>query len=274
MVQPLTLAEIERLYDEAYYTGDCDGHAEFRRGHGARLPRRLKKCAKMAAVTGRDRVVDVGCGRGELALDSARRGATVVAIDPARSALRIVRTQLNDDVAARLVAVRARGEALPVPTSWATVIFLTDVVEHLPPAELAETFQECRRALAPDGRLIVHTQPNRLLVDWTVPVLSRLSWSWGVRLPRDLRTEMTPGSRKPYHVNEQSLEQLRKSLLRHGFTVADAWLEGSYPIHRIFGDGRLKDWFLPHFRRRPLLKKFFASQLFAHCRPAGNLSQP
>lgn len=260
----LAIPTIERLYNDDYYQTDCDGHEEYARTQGARLPRRLRKCARLASITADDRVIDVGCGRGELAIESGRRGAQVLAIDPSSSAVHFVAK--HPGLPAGVRALRARGEALPIPDSWATLLFLTDIVEHLPPPDLEATLRECRRVLAPRGRMIVHTQPNRILVDWTVPLLSRISWSWGVKLPRDLRLEMTPGSRKPYHVNEQSLRQLRRALLHAGLELEESWLEGSYPLHRIFGEGRLKRWLMPRFRTSHHLKNCFASQLFAVCR--------
>ena len=158
MREELPLDLIDQLYDSDYYASDCDGHAEFQRG-GQKLPRRLKKCVKLAQVAPGDRVVDVGCGRGELAVHAAQSGATVIAIDPSSDALRYL-PRCNS-----LQVVRSRGEALPLPSGWATSIYLTDVVEHLPPRNLSATLNECRRVLAKSGRLVVHTQPNRILVD-------------------------------------------------------------------------------------------------------------
>jgi SAM-dependent methyltransferase len=263
------LDDLRGLYGRDYYLDDCEGHREFQASNGARLPRRLAKCLALMDVRCGDRVLDVGCGRGELALHAARSGAICLAVDPSRAGLDLLGEAMADwDLRGtrrpwRLVA---RGEHLPVASGSVDCAILSDVVEHLEPDTLDALLSDCHRVVRPGGRVVVHTQPNRKLVQYTVPVLSRLSFLWGVSLPRDLRDEMTPGARAPYHVNEQSRGDLEKSLLRARFEIGELWLEGSYPIHRIFGDTVLKNWILPRFRRWSWLKELLASQLFAVAR--------
>ena len=52
-------------------------------------------------------------------------------------------------------------------------------------------------------------------------------------------------------------------MLEAGFRIEELWLEGTYAVHRIFGDCRLKSIFLRAFRRSRLLKELFATQVFA-----------
>lgn len=158
-------------------------------------------------------------------------------------------------------------------TEWADAVILSDVVEHLKLPEIRRLLREALRVLERGGRLVVHTQPNRTVLSWTVPVLSRISRLWGVRLPSDLRSEMTRGSRSEYHASEQSWRSLRKALIEAGFEIEEMWLEGSYAVHRIFGDGRLKGVILRLFRRSLVLKKLLGTQLFAVARrPPGTQS--
>lgn len=264
----LPLAKIQTLYDDDYYQHDCDGHREYARTGGRKLPKRLAKLARLAKIEAQDTILDLGCGRGELSLYGANRGATVFALDPATSAVRMTHAaaQLRVPTEGSIHVVQARGEQLPFPSNSASLILASDVVEHLPPEDLAQTLDECSRVLAPGGRLCVHTQPNRILVDWTVPVLSRVSRLWGVRLPRDLRSEMTTGAGPEYHVNEQSLRSLGRAIKQCGLQIEELWLEGSYPLHRIFGEQRPKRWLLSWFRRSSWMKNLFASQLFAVAR--------
>ena len=255
------------LYDRAYYLEDCEGFEEFRKTCGKKLPRRLRKCLEILAPAPGEKVIDVGCGRGEISLHLAAAGADVLALDPSRDALSI----LGEAAAAwpreagRTLPfrVRARGQDLPVAGDWADAVVLSDIVEHLPPAELRDLLAECRRVLRPGGRAVIHTQPNRILVRFTVPVLSRFSRLWGVRLPRDLRSEMTPGSGPEYHPGEQSSGSLRRAILESGLAIDDLWLEGSYAVHRIFGDFRPKEGILRIFRRSRVLKNLLATQIFA-----------
>jgi SAM-dependent methyltransferase len=256
---------LEHLYTRPYYLADCDGHREFARTYGRKLPKRLAKCLACLAPRPGERILDVGCGRGEVALHAAGAGATSIAVDPSRAALALAGEAGAEwpEVARGISRILARGDRLPIRDASIDAILLADVVEHLEAADLAGLLAECRRVLRPGGRLIVHTQPNRTLVRFTVPFLSRLAWLWGVRLPADLRSEMTPGSGPDFHPSEQSFSSLGRALRRAGFDVQELWLEGSYPVHRIFGDGLLKRCVLRIFRRSQILKALLASQVFA-----------
>lgn len=265
------------LYDRGYYLGDCEGHEDFRRTAGRRLGRRLKKCLALLQPQPGERIVDIGSGRGELSLHVAALGAESLAIDSSAAALHLAReaaTAWNlGATGGRLALVRARGESLPVVDGWADAGLLVDVVEHIEAEPLQRLLAEMFRLLRPGGRLVVHTSPNRHLVQFTVPVLSSIAFLWGARLPRDLRQEMTPGTGADYHPNEQSRRGLGRVLRSVGFDVEELWLEGSYPLHRIFGDSAIKRFLLPHFRRRLWLKELFASQIFACARkPAGAIA--
>ena len=69
----------------------------------------------------------------------------------------------------KIEPIRARLQRLPVESAWADAIVMSDVIEHIFRGEIADVLAECHRVLKPGGRLVVHTQPNRVLVDYTVP---------------------------------------------------------------------------------------------------------
>ena len=56
---------------------------------------------------------------------------------------------------------RADAKKLPFPTGYFDRVLLFDVVEHLYPWELHEALLDIHRILKPNGRLMVHTAPNR-----------------------------------------------------------------------------------------------------------------
>ena len=255
----IPLADLRALYHRGYFDSDCEGHREFARTHGARLTRRLRKVLSLARAAPGERFLDAGCGRGELAAHLAAAGAHVIALDVSRDALRYAAEAFITPAR----PILARVESLPLASGSLDGILFSDVIEHMPAAAQQRALAEFRRVLRPGGRLIIHTQPNRILMDYTIPALSRVSRLWGVRLPRDLRAELGEGARGSYHVREMSLGDLRRGLRDAGFTIDELWLEGSYPIHRIFGDTRLKHLVLKRFYRSSALKQLFASQLFA-----------
>ena len=114
------------------------------RGRVARL------AADLAAVTGTDHVVDVGCGPGVAAREASRRGARVTGVDPASVMLKLAqaltrrRTSISwaDGVA----------EALPLPDSSATVVWSISTVHHW--RDVDAGVSEARRVLVQGGRLV------------------------------------------------------------------------------------------------------------------------
>ncbi len=108
---------------------------------------------------------------------------------------------------------------MPLEDGIADLVTLIDVVEHLAPAELDLALAQARRLLAPGGRLIAHTMPNRTVYEVTYR-LQRLAWP-----PRRRRWPADP--RNPYehrmHVNEQTVRSLRRALRAARFADVDVW---------------------------------------------------
>ena len=54
------------LYTEEYFLTACEGYDVFIESEGVQLSRRLRDSFKLAEVTAGMRILDVGCGRGEI----------------------------------------------------------------------------------------------------------------------------------------------------------------------------------------------------------------
>jgi ubiquinone/menaquinone biosynthesis C-methylase UbiE len=210
------------IYDWAYFLTDCGGFREYALSGGSLLEARLARMLDLANPAPRMRVLDLGCGRGELALHAALRGAEVVAVDYAEAALALASATLAgapDEARRRVRLLRADAKALPFADRSFDRALVSDVVEHLHPWELGRAFSELARVLRPDGRLVVHTSPNRLHLALAYPSARLWARFRGRRLPANPRT--------PYerlvHVNEQDPWGLYRQLRAH--FVAALWLE-------------------------------------------------
>jgi SAM-dependent methyltransferase len=203
-------------YDEAYFLGSCEGYTEFIASEGAHFSRRLRQAFGVAEVVPGMRVLDVGCGRGEIVRHCAELGVEAYGVDYAPVALRMARSAGN--------VYRANAKWLPFPSAFFDRVLMFDIVEHLHPWELDRALAEARRVLRPDGRLVVHTAPNAWYDRYAYPLvrLVRTLMGQGARYPRDPR-EIIPDN-LDVHVNEQSVASLRRVLQRSGFH-AQVWLD-------------------------------------------------
>jgi SAM-dependent methyltransferase len=208
------------LYSEdlllAFTGGD---YAAFLCTRGAALRPRLRRSLALARLRPGLRVLDLGCGRGEVTLHAAARGARVWALDYSPDCLRLTARTLAlapPAVRARVELVQADATALPLPAASVDRVLMLDVVEHLHPWQLARALREVRRVLRPDGWLVVHTVPNRWALQYGYPLLRLLRRN----LPADPRTAYE----RQVHVNEQDPIGLRRLLQRCGF-LPRVWLE-------------------------------------------------
>ncbi len=252
------------LYTEEYFLTACEGYEEWITSEGEHLSRRLSSAFAVAAVEPGMRVLDVGCGRGEIVRHCARLGADVIGIDYAPVAVRmtheLIAEQPGDRPPGRMGLARADAKFLPFPPSTFDRVLLFDVVEHLYPWELHQALLEVRRVLKPGGRLIVHTAPNRWYDRYAYPVVRwvRLLMGQGRNYPRNPR-QFGVAVNEHVHVNEQDLFSMRRALARAGFR-SQVWLD-SPPQHRN------ESWPLAGLRRIAFgwipFRWFFEREVFA-----------
>jgi SAM-dependent methyltransferase len=213
-------------YDEAYFLGSCEGYAEFVASEGAHLSRRLSQALEAAEVAPGMRVLDVGCGRGEILRCCARLGARAYGIDYAPVAVLMARKLATEEEETQgtMGVYQANAKRLPFPAASFDRVLMFDLVEHLHPWELDRALAEVRRVLRPDGQLVIHTAPNIWYDRYAYPLvrLVRTLMGQGVNYPRDPRA-IVPAN-LDVHVNEQSKLSLWWVLRRAGFR-ARVWLD-------------------------------------------------
>jgi ubiquinone/menaquinone biosynthesis C-methylase UbiE len=122
-------------------------------GREGALRERLVDLARLAPG---ERVLDVGCGTGSLALAAKRRvgpASTVRGVDASPEMVNHARAKAARaglDVAFEV----ARAEALPCADGSVDVVLSTLMLHHLPPVVRAEFVREVRRVLRPGGRVL------------------------------------------------------------------------------------------------------------------------
>jgi 2-polyprenyl-3-methyl-5-hydroxy-6-metoxy-1,4-benzoquinol methylase len=209
------------VYDEETvlsFVGD-GGYHDFIASKGDRLPPRMARALLLMNLEPGTRVLDMGCGRGEIALHAARRGAEVVGIDYSAACLRLTRRTLeiaSDRDRARVALEQADATALPFEDEVFERVLMLDIVEHLRDWQISRTLREVYRVLSPKGYLVLHTLPNRWALQYGYPLFRLLSR----QLPSTPRSDVE----RSVHINEQDLLSLKRSLAEAGFTF-EIWLE-------------------------------------------------
>jgi SAM-dependent methyltransferase len=113
----------------------------------------------IAGELGADRVLDVGCGTGCLAIELAGTGRTVVGVDPAAASLEVARTKDGSDAVTWIhgdaAAIPAVGADLALMTGNVAQVFLTE-------AAWTQVLAAVGAALRPRGYLVFETRrPER-----------------------------------------------------------------------------------------------------------------
>jgi ubiquinone/menaquinone biosynthesis C-methylase UbiE len=208
------------VYDREYFLSEtCEGWDEFQSGELSF--NKAKQVERLGPRPGL-RILDAGCGRGEVLLACARRGAEVAGVDFSEAAVEITRQTLasypNADVRQGDVT------ALPWPDDSFDLVQNSDVLEHLDPPQTVPALAELHRVLKPGGYLLVHTAPNRLFKEVAWPLVGPALRVLGHRRVAD-DMEAWFEVNKLHHPNEQTLFSLRRALREAGFSEPRVWID-------------------------------------------------
>lgn len=269
-------------YTEEYYRSAVEGHQQFAESEGKELSARMVRALELADVRPGQRVLDIACGRGEVVLQSAMRGAYAVGIDYAQASMNIAREAVGSEAAlARMDATRLAFR----PQSFDVALML-DFVEHVYQPDLDASFREIAAALKLGGRLVIHTSPNRLFEDIiyrhyvrnvhrALLGVSRL-FKQKNRLINEILLPTAPlpphdEYERTLHINPQTGRSLRKALKSAGLVVrrVDVWEPPQAPFFPK-EERSLNFWlgvldvvrFLRPFSRVPPMNRLFSNHIW------------
>ena len=140
------------------------------------LSRRLAAAFQVADVQAGMSVLDVASGRGEIVRHCASMGANAYGVDYAPVANALAWNLLQEaadgnESAGKTGIAQSDAKWLPFPDQFFDRVLMFDIVEHLHPWELDQALREARRVLKDDGRLIIHTAPNRWYDRYAYPLV-------------------------------------------------------------------------------------------------------
>ncbi|MCX7661107.1 MAG: class I SAM-dependent methyltransferase, partial [Candidatus Omnitrophica bacterium] len=213
-----------------YYLSDCEGYRQFKTTKAKILSKRLKRILSLAEIRPGMRILDIGCGRGELVLHSGLLGVSF-GIDSSEDALKIAyeteRFWLRNFpfLSKRILFIKADCQFLPFKDKKIEIVFLSDIVEHLSDDKIRIMLKEVFRVLKEDGKIIIHTSPNRIFLNYGLKFYYFLGRIFGKKLNWNMKEELPLGCKTPIHINEQTTFRLRKTLRKAGFRKIKLWLE-------------------------------------------------
>jgi ubiquinone/menaquinone biosynthesis C-methylase UbiE len=138
----------------------------------ADLLRQRNRALAAAVPHGLGRILDCGCGAGDVSALLHEHANEVISFDVAGSNARQTHRNLTARFGGAFV-LRAGGEELPFTDSSFDAVVLADVIEHIPRADRAVA--EFARVLRPGGRLVMAT-PDRGVLE-TIERVDRVAIS-------------------------------------------------------------------------------------------------
>jgi len=217
------------VYDKEFYLTNCADYDLFKSTGGLHMSERLGGPFRMAGVRPGQKILDVGCGRGEVLVQIARAGADAYGIDYSEDSVAMcleTRERLKEHLRGEYHVQRMDAKQLQFPDAFFDMVFMVDIIEHLHDWELEKILGEVVRVLKPSGKLVAHTAPNRWFLDIGYPYYTRwINWmARGVvrrvvgdddlenKVPtrRDLRSDYE----RVMHINEQTFPQLARMMKR------------------------------------------------------------
>ncbi|MEW5951443.1 MAG: class I SAM-dependent methyltransferase [Elusimicrobia bacterium] len=212
---------MKELYDKSYFFSECEGFKEFLSSGGIKLSRRLSYIYGKIYAYKPNKILDMGSGRGELALAFALTGWESYGADYSSEALeissRLKEKWIKNSPDMKLKYVETRVENLPFENNFFDAVVMSDLVEHLSESSLDLAFSEALRVLKKDGRLFIHTSPNAIFLKWGLLLYKILGLINGLNMPENMRAALPRGLSKDFHINEQTVFSLKSKLKKAGF---------------------------------------------------------
>lgn len=187
-------------YDEEYYTNICGGFEEFKKGTTLG---KYNHCLKLLKPKRKQKVLDLGCGRGEIVKMLSERGIFCVGGDYSKIATKIASEQ-NKNI------LRFDARSLPFKSETFDVVIMLDVLEHLIKEEGIKSLKQIRTVLKKGGKIVIHT-PNKLWRYTYYPIVVKPYYFIFGKQKKELAEELLR------HVNEPTPNSLKKMVRKAGF---------------------------------------------------------
>ena len=231
-----------KLYTAKYFKSiRCEGYYEFTSNE---LSAVKKIEIDLLNLKPTDKVIDIGCGRGDIVHFLYEQGISFYGVDYASSAVKLTKDRLPSKYHSRILQSDARHIALPDKSF--TKVVLGDIIEHMTYSEAVEVINESFRLLKPGGTLVIHTAPNTRFKNYVYPLIRLVIMAAGYKNTLRLLDENIIATKR-YHVDEYSILDLKRVMNKSLFRHHSAW------VHRDALRNQTKNYLNP-LKSNPLIK--------------------
>ena len=158
--------------------------------------RRVKAIVKLTDIQSEDRVLEIGCGAGNVI--EKKRAGKLFGVDISPSILTKAKQRLED----RVDLFQGDAQVLPCKDEVFTQVICSEVLEHL--LSPSEALKEMVRLLEPKGRAVVSI-PNEQLINWFKKIFIRLRIFHWLMTQRGEYREMPERMEDEWHLHTYPL---------------------------------------------------------------------
>jgi len=227
----LRSTDVRDIYHQEYFLQRVDGYDRFAQFDGTKetLFERARRNLELLDIHPGEYFLDLGCGRGEVAITAGVMGAITVGCDFSHDAivlaqqkLRSIKQSSSRNIRTSFVCAIAT-ENIFQPNSFDKIL-MSEFVEHISPQERDIVLKNARTWLRPGGKVLIYTFPNR----WSRYTYPLMRWYVRIRNGVDMGKrpdDTTHPDYAKYHINEQNYFSLYFALRRAGFREVHVWFD-------------------------------------------------
>ncbi len=209
------------IYTTEYYSNCCSSLDK-----NGKINKRFRRLFESINLDGK-KILDLGCGKGDISILLGEMGANVIGIDYSRDGINMAKDSLlnGKKIKGSVKFYLMDAKRLKFNKNTFDIVISIDVFEHLYSEDLKIVIKKISRVLKKDGFLLTHTEANKIYLNFThlfyvYPVSSLfiflnklLTGKKYPNLPRDPRNEL----HKTQHVNEPTYYYLANLFKRYKF---------------------------------------------------------
>lgn len=210
--------EVIEIYNKEYFLRQVDGCDEFSEFDGtfeALFPR-YRRNIELLNLLPAHKLLEIGCGRGEVCIYHALRGGFAKGVDYSGDAINLAKFKANS-LGSKANFVTASFDEIEEENDTYDRILASEFIEHISKEEGGTFFKSMYSMLKPNGKLLVFTAPNTFYRSYGYPVYRFLNALRGKKLPRIMDDTISEHYRL-YHLNEQNYISLASLAREAGFS--------------------------------------------------------